>query len=361
MFRSPSPNASFFALVVLVSVAFIWLVLPWYGSVLWAVILALLFRPLQVWLERRFGGRRSLAAFVSVLACICIVVIPGVLILAALAREASALTASISSREFDPAALLDQVRAALPAGARHVLSSLNLGDFGDMQSGITSFLENVSQTIATRAFTITQGTAQLFVSFGVMLYLLFFLFRDGPALAATIRRASPLSDHHTGKLIEEFEAVMRATVKGNIIIAVIQGTIGGLAFAALGIRAALLWGVLMALLSLVPAVGASLVWLPVSLYLLISGEVLRGVALMLVGMLVISLIDNFLRPPLVGKSTRLPDYLVLLSTVGGLTLVGVNGFVIGPLIAALFVAVWSLYMQDRSSDGGLTPPPSSGP
>ncbi len=361
MFRSPSPNASFFALVVLVSVAFIWLVLPWYGSVLWAVILALLFRPLQVWLERRFGGRRSLAAFVSVLACICIVVIPGVLILAALAREASALTTSISSREFDPAALLDQVRAALPAGARRVLASLSLGDFGDMRSGITSFLENVSQTIATRVFTITQGTAQLVVSFGVMLYLLFFLFRDGPVLAATIRRASPLSDHHTGKLIEEFEAVMRATVKGNIIIALIQGAIGGLAFAALGIRAALLWGVLMALLSLVPAVGASLVWLPVSLYLLISGEVLRGVALMLVGMLVISLIDNFLRPTLVGKSTRLPDYLVLLSTVGGLTLVGVNGFVIGPLIAALFVAVWSLYMQDRSSDGGLTPPPSSGP
>jgi predicted PurR-regulated permease PerM len=161
----------------------------------------------------------------------------------------------------------------------------------------------------------------------------------------------PLSDRYTRELAAKFAAVVRATVKGNIAIAVIQGTIGGVTFHLLGIDAAILWGALMIFLSLLPAVGAAIVWLPVAVYFFLVGDVWKGAILVAVGGGVIGLVDNLLRPMLVGKDTRLPDYLILISTVGGLSLFGINGFVIGPLIAALFVAVWSLYRDQKDPVG----------
>lgn len=180
-----------------------------------------------------------------------------------------------------------------------------------------------------------------------MLYVLFFLFRDGVGIARSIRASLPLSDNYSGRLLAKFATVVRATVKGNFIIAAIQGAIGGVTFWLLGIEGALLWGVLMAFLSLLPAVGAALVWAPAAAWLLLGGEVFSGLVLIVVGVGVIGLVDNLLRPPLVGKDTRLPDYVVLVSTVGGLSVFGLNGFVIGPLIAALFVACWELFRDEQ--------------
>lgn len=338
---------SFITVVVLATVAFVWLLLPYYGAILWAVILAILFNPLQKRLEAALRGRRNLAAALSLLACICIVVIPGSVILASLAQEAASLYNRVSTREFDLEKLFTQIQAALPPFAERALATLNLGDFTEIRARLTSLLMQASQAVATQAFSIGQNTAQFVVSLGVMLYLLFFLFRDGTSLTIMIQKASPLSDRHTDHILGKFSSVAKATVKGNIIIAAIQGAIGGAAFWMLGIEAALLCGVLMAFLSLLPAIGAALVWVPVAGYLLLSGQYLKGAILVAVGVLVISLVDNLLRPPLVGKGTRLPDYAVLISTVGGLALIGMNGFVIGPLIAALFISVWSLFTDDQ--------------
>lgn len=349
MANQSEQTSSFTVLIWAVSIAMIWLMLPYYGAILWAMIMAILFMPLQARLTALFGGRRSLAAAATVLACICIVVIPGTLLASAMTRQAGEIYASLGRREFDPAGMLEQVRSALPHRLQEMLAQLNLAEFADIQAKVTSFLESTMQVVAKRVFFIGQGTAQFFVGVGVMLYLLFFLFRDGPRMAGTIRRASPLSDHHTDRLLKAFVSVVKATVKGNLIIAVVQGAIGGIAFWMLGIRAALLWGVVMTVLSLIPAVGAGLVWAPVAVYLLIIGDWVRGIALVLIGVFVISLIDNVLRPTLVGKDTRLPDYVILISTLGGLAVMGINGFVLGPLIAALFFAVWSLRIQDRES------------
>ncbi|MBA4788765.1 MAG: AI-2E family transporter [Rhizobiales bacterium] len=340
-------TVSFLTVVVLVTVAFFWLMLPFYGALLWAVILAILFNPLQRWLVRVLGGRENLAAALSVLACICIVVLPGSVILASLAQEATGLYNQISTRNFDPAEIAGRLREALPTFLKDVLPPFNLEGFREIEARLASLLGEASQVIAARALSIGQGTAQLFIGLGVMIYVLFFLFRDGGTLSARIREASPLSARHTDDLLGKFSDVLKATVKGNVIIAVIQGAIGGVAFWLLDLEAALLWGVLMAMLSLVPAVGAFLIWGPAALYLLASGQYLKGIILLCIGLFVISLIDNLLRPPLVGKGTRLPDYVVLVSTLGGLSLFGMNGFVIGPLIAALFVAVWSLFSEDQ--------------
>ena len=338
---------AFLLVVILVSVAFAWLLLPFYGALLWAVILAIVFNPLHRRFETWTGGRRNLAAALSLLACICIVVIPGSLILPSLAQEATSIYNFISAREFDPATTLERVRSLMPGFLQDALAATSFGSLEKIQENIISVLGSASQAIATKAVSIGQGTAQLFISLGVMLYVLFFLFRDGPAVSAMIRKASPLSSHHTEYILGKFSAVLKATVKGNVIIAAIQGAIGGIAFWALGIQAPLLWGVLMAVLSLVPAVGAFLIWGPVAAYLMLSGDYAKGITLIVIGALVIGMVDNILRPPLVGKGVRLPDYVILVSTLGGIALFGINGFVIGPLIAALFVAVWSLFTDDQ--------------
>ncbi|WP_075291582.1 AI-2E family transporter [Pararhizobium arenae] len=354
MNTSKIQRASFITLVVLVSIAFFALVLPFYGAILWAVILAILFNPLQGRLTTPFGERRGLAAGASTLICVFIVVIPVSLLLASLTREASGLVTRLSNREFDPAAVLAQGRDMLPGFVLDALAALNLAEFSEIQARLTSLIGQVSQMIASRALSIGQNTAQLLISLGVMIYLLFFLFRDGPQLVATLRTSSPLNRSHTDHLIRQFSSVVSATVKGNVIIAVLQGTIGGIAFWLLGIQAALLWGALMAVLSLLPAVGAFLVWGPTAATLLIAGSYIKGGILIVVGVFVIGMIDNLLRPPLVGAATRMPDWLVLISTLGGISAIGMNGFVVGPLVAALFLAVWSLFSLSRTQPTGET-------
>ena len=185
-----------------------------------------------------------------------------------------------------------------------------------------------------------------------MLYVLFFFLRDGQALVRRLRDAVPLDADVKRSLATKFATVIRATVKGNIVVAMVQGALGGLIFWLLGLHAPVLWGVLMVFLSLLPAVGAAVVWFPVAVYLLVSGEVWQGGVLMAYGVLVIGLVDNLLRPMLVGKDTRMPDYLVLLATLGGIAVFGINGFVIGPVIAAMFLTGWSLLTGLRQ------PPPT---
>ena len=176
-----------------------------------------------------------------------------------------------------------------------------------------------------------------------MLYLLFFFLRDGKLLTQQISRAIPLAEDQKLHLLKKFTMVIKATVKGNIAVAATQGALGGLILWVLGIQGVLLWSVVMAFLSLLPAVGAALIWGPIAIYFLATGAVWQGVVLIAFGILVIGLVDNVLRPILVGKDTKMPDYVVLISTLGGISLFGLNGFVIGPLIAALFMAAWDLF------------------
>ena len=345
-------HKSFLILVALVTVAFFWVLLPFYGAVFWAVILAIVFHPLERALENRFGPRSNLAALLSVLVCIVIAVIPMAVIFGAMLSEGAKLLQRIQGGEFDTSTLINDLQAHLPPWARDFLARTGIGDLEAIRDRAISVLQQLGQIVAGQALTLGQNTLRFVASVGIMLYVLFFLFRDGRrVIVPAIRVCMPLSDRYTRELAAKFAAVVRATVKGNIAIAVIQGTIGGVTFHFLGIDAAILWGALMIFLSLLPAVGAAIVWLPVAIYFFLVGDVWKGAILVAVGGGVIGLVDNLLRPMLVGKDTRLPDYLILVSTVGGLSLFGINGFVIGPLIAALFVAVWSLYRDQKDPVG----------
>lgn len=139
-------------------------------------------------------------------------------------------------------------------------------------------------------------------------------------------------------------------MKGTFIIGIVQGTLGGLLFWAVGIKGAVIWGSLMTVLSIIPAVGSFLVWFPAGVILLFTGHIWQGVVVLVVGTAIISLVDNLLRPPLVGKDTEMPDVLVLLSTLGGLSLFGISGFIIGPIIAAFFLSMWNMFEEEHRKE-----------
>ena len=341
-------------LLVVVSIALGWILLPFYGTLLWSAIIALLFAPLHRRLLLRLRHRRTLAALLTILTAVVMVVVPFVLLSATLAREAAGLYARIQSGESSPVPYLRGVFDALPGWAAALLEHFGLADFDTLQRWLNTRLEQGSGFIATQAFSLGQNTFEFTASLLITPYLAFFLIRDGDRIVHAMRRAIPLTPAHKQELLTKFSAVIRSTVRGNLVVAAIQGALGGLALWFLGVGGALLWAVVMAFLSLLPAVGAALVWLPVAIWFFVTGAIWQGVALTAWGVLVIGLVDNLLRPMLVGKATLMPDYVVMITTLGGMVVFGNNGFVLGPVIAAMFFAVWHLYLTTRQD---ATPPP----
>ncbi|MDX9673920.1 MULTISPECIES: AI-2E family transporter [unclassified Pseudomonas] len=334
-------------LLLLVTVAFIWILLPFYGAVFWAVILGILFAPMQRRLQQKFGWQRNLTSLCTLGICLVIAILPVIILSVLLVQEGATLYNNIESGQLDIGAYLAQFKHSLPPYFQHLLDRFGMGELNGLREKIVKASMQGSQVLATQAFSFGQGTFEFVVSFGIMLYLLFFFLRDGAELVRKVRTAVPLEESHKRRLQLKFNRVVRATVKGNLVVAVTQGALGGAIFWFLDIPSALLWAVLMGFLSLLPAVGAGIVWAPVALYFLLSGMIWQGAVLALFGVFVIGLVDNVLRPILVGKDTRMPDYMILISTLGGLAVFGLNGFVIGPLIAALFMSSWALFIETK--------------
>jgi predicted PurR-regulated permease PerM len=276
------------------------------------------------------------------------VILPLTLISGLLVQEGLSVYERIQSGELNIARYFEQVFSALPAWLTELLDRFGLTNLGVVRERLSTGLMTGSQFLATKALSIGQNTFDFIVNLFIVLYLLFFLLRDGDFLTRRIRDAMPLHPEQQRELLSRFTTVIRATVKGNVVVAIVQGALGGLMFWFLGVRAPVLWAVLMAFLSLLPAVGSALVWLPVAIYFLVTGAIWQGTVLIAFGILVIGLVDNILRPILVGKDTKMPDYVVLMSTLGGMAIFGLNGFVIGPVIAAMFMAVWDIVASSRA-------------
>ncbi|MBV7492004.1 AI-2E family transporter [Pseudomonas sp. PDM30] len=340
-------DKSLTVLLVLVSAAFIWILLPFYGAAFWAVILGILFAPLQGRLQVKFGWQRNLTSLCTLSICLVIAILPVIIISALLVQEGASLYKSVESGELDIAGYVSQFKHSLPPYFQHQLDRFGMGELNGLREKIVKSAMTGGQELASKAFSFGQGTFEFIVSFFIMLYLLFFFLRDGAELARKVRAAVPLQEQQKRRLQLKFNRVVRATVKGNLLVAITQGALGGLIFWFLDVPSVLLWAVLMAFLSLLPAVGAGIVWVPVAAFFLLTGAIWQGVVLVLFGVLVIGLVDNLLRPLLVGKDTRMPDYMILVSTLGGLAIFGLNGFVIGPLIAALFMSSWDIFIETK--------------
>lgn len=347
-------DGGFLVLILLVTLAFLWLMMPYFGAILWGLVTAIVFAPVYRWLIKRMNGHPNFSAASTLLLILALVILPAIFLAISLVQEAATLYTKFQSGQIDLAAIFADLRAALPGWARRLLDSWGLRDFAGLQRTVVSAITAGLQGIAARALVFGQGALSFVAALGVMLYLTYFLLRDGDSLGARVKSAVPLRPSIRDALFEHFVVVVRATMKGTVVVAVIQGILGGLIFGILGVEGALLWGLVMGFFSLVPAVGTAIVWVPVAVFMLVAGEVWQGVVLVLFGVFVIGLVDNLLRPILVGQDTRMPDFLVLIATLAGIELFGLNGFIVGPVIAALFLAVWNIITELRG-EGPLPP------
>ena len=331
------------------SIALAWIVWPYIGAVFWAVVLAIVFAPVYRLALRLTGGRGSVAALATLLAGIVGVGVPLVLLTASLLRQARALYADISTRRIDFAAYGERIGEALPAWARTTLDSLGLVDLAAVQSRLEAGAQAMARFVTKHALGFGLDAFAFTLSVAVMLYLLFFLLRDGPWLSARIEAAIPLAADDKRALLMTFATVIRATVKGGGLMAAVQGVLGGAVLALLGIEAPVFWGVVFGLLSMLPVVGAGLLWAPIAVYFLVTGAFWKAIVLTIFGSVVLTVVDNVLRPILVGRDTHLPGYLVLFSTLGGIAAMGLTGVVVGPMIAAIFVALWTRFAANRTA------------
>jgi predicted PurR-regulated permease PerM len=339
-------DKAFLWLVIIVSIAFLWIIAPLYAPILWAIVIVILFASVYRRLCARWQ-KPGLAATATLILVLLIVVLPLTLLTLSLAREGAHVYEKIQSGDVDIGNQFQKIFDSMPGWASDWLNRFGLTSFSDLKVKLAEGISKTSKVVVQQAINVGQSTFTFLLNLFVMLYLLFFLFRDGDSLLGQIRRAVPLRPETTDALIDRFDVVVRATVKGNMIVALIQGGLGGIIFWILGIQGPVLWGAIMALLSLLPAVGPAMIWLPVAIYLIATGAVARGIILIVFGAFVIGLIDNLVRPMLVGKDTKMPDYLILISTLGGIAVFGINGFVIGPLIAAMFISAWEIYTASR--------------
>lgn len=344
MNNSVAHRIFFGALLLLVTGAFVWLIRGFLQPIFWAVALGIVFFPFHEKLLARLKNRRNLAASVSVIAVMLIVVLPLAGVVTAVTAQAAGLYNRLTTGEIQISRAIDWVEQHLPQ-LDDLLDSIGV-DPERLQTQASDLAVSISQFMATQALAIGQNTLRVTVFFFLMVYLLYFFLRDGKEMLEGLIHALPFGDERERHLFDRFAEVSRATIKGTLVVGVVQGAIGAIAFAMLGIGAPVFWGVVMALLSIIPAVGPALVWLPAAVILIATGQVLAGIALIVVGSVVIGLADNVLRPILVGRDTRMPDYLILLSTLGGLTAFGLAGIVIGPIVAAFFLSVWRMAEEE---------------
>jgi predicted PurR-regulated permease PerM len=339
----------FLGFVAAVSVAMAWITAPFYGAILWGIVTAIVFWPLNNRLHAALPNSPNLSAFATLLAVIAIVIVPTILIGSLLIEQALSTYARIEAQKIDFSRVISEFQAALPPSVESFLDRNGFGNMQAIQTKLATVATSGARIAATQALSFGQGAFSFFISLSIMLYLTFFLLRDGVRLTRTIGDRIPLAVQQRRDLFDKFATVIRATIKGSIVVAVVQGLIGGIVFWIIGIEAPLLWGVVMGFLSLLPAIGTGLIWVPVAIYLFATGQIWQGAVLAGCGVFIIGMVDNVLRPILVGKDTRMPDYVVLISTLGGISVMGINGFIVGPVIAALFIAAWDIFLAERAT------------
>ena len=335
--------------VIVATIGMAWITWPFFGPILWALVVTIAFAPIHDRLVILYPKRRNSVAVLTLLLVIAVVIIPTFVIGSMMVDEALATYETLQSRQINVGEILRNVEAALPSSLRNMLDRIGPREIAEIQTRLSSVLSSGLQVFAREALSIGQGAFSFVLALGVMLYLTFFLLRDGRYLTRKIGEVVPLRSEQRGALFEKFTTVIRATVKGSIIVAIVQGILGGFLFAILDVNAPLLWGVIMGLLALIPAVGTGLIWAPFGIYLLVTGSMWQGAVMLLFGFFVISMVDNVLRPILVGQDTRMPDYVVLISTLGGLSVMGINGLIVGPVIAAMFIAAWEIFGESRAA------------
>ena len=327
-------------LVVGISAAFVAMIRNFLLTILLAAIFAGLFYPLFDRLSGAFRGRRIPAAIVTLVVFLIVIVGPLLTILGIVANEAfkvsEAVRPWIEARVSERSVLLDRLEALPGFEFIRPYRTEILTKAGELVGSTGTFLFNsLSAT--------TRGTVAFLFQFFVFLYTMFFLLLDGKPLLEKITYYMPLPPEDEKRMADKFVSVTRATIKGTMVIGIVQGGLAGMALWAAGVHGAFFWGTIMVVLSIIPGVGTALVWVPAAIILGASGKIGAAIGLTLFCALVVGSVDNLLRPRLVGRDTEMHDLLIFFSTLGGILLFGVLGFIVGPILAALFVTIWEIY------------------
>ena len=328
----------FFGLIIGLGLGFLVLVRPFFYPLFWAAVLAVLFYPFHKFVSKHTGMPR-LSGLIVVILTIALILLPLILLSVLLIDQSIQLFRLTSQSE-------------LFSSSSNVVEFIRQTPFASyaetIQANWSGYLQQTSQFVSKfiveQIGPLTESSIRIVLLVALMLYALYYFIVDGTKLLKCLMYLSPLGDKYEAQLYQRFVSTAKATLKSTMLIGGLQGVLSGIIFFIVGIPGALVWSVIMFILSIIPAIGSGLVMIPAGLIMLVTGNIWQGVVLISAS-LVISLIDNVLRPPLIGKDTEMHPLVVLLATLGGIAVFGISGFIIGPIIAALFLSVLAIYQK----------------
>jgi predicted PurR-regulated permease PerM len=346
MGHSKKHNIPFMIILGVATLLFLYLLKPFFFPLFWAAVIAGIFRPLYRRLNQRLN-RPNLSTVAVFIVIALIILLPAGVVGSLVFNESVQLYGKLSpeaghlNKNFDH--IISSIANHPYADFFHVNKALLIAKTAEIARGITNY-------IFVHRTALTQNTLGFVVKFAIMLYTLFFFIRDGEKFFRTAIRIFPLGMGRELLLYERFTVTARSTLKVTLIIGGLQGLLGGIVFFITGVEGAMIWGLLMILMAVVPVVGCSIIWAPVGLLMLITGHLWEGILILSFGFLVISTVDNLLRPILIGRDVEMHPLLIFLSTLGGIVIFGFSGFVIGPIITSMLIAVWEMYDEFYRKD-----------
>jgi predicted PurR-regulated permease PerM len=335
------PKLILLLLLGIVTLLFGYILKPFFFAIFWAVLLAAIFAPLNGLLRQKLKSH-NLCAGLTLGAVLVSFILPVGLILVLLAGESLEIYNSINSNSSSWMKSLTGMFNSL--SQHHLLARFDLDQQFITDKSVV-FLKAVTNFLVNNLSAFTENTILFIVQFAVMLYCLFYFLLDGDRFINTIAHYMPVDERRMNTFISEFIVTSKATLKSAFVIGGIQGLLGVLIFYITGIENPLVWGVLMIGLSIVPAIGSSIIWAPAGIIMLFLGHIWQGIAILVFGAVVISSVDNLLRPILLGKDIQMHPLLIFLSILGGIAVFGFSGFVLGPVIASFFLSSWKLLLE----------------
>ncbi len=342
-------TALFFLIVAVFFYMFYRLMVPFFTPIAWAAILVIVFYPVYGWLSIRIK-QSWLASLVACILIFIIIIGPAIYLLASLAGEA-ANAVQLVNETYKSGNLKEYITLNIPfldAVKNKLTDYPQLADV-DFETIIKDAVTTITKAIGSQATTVIANITKTFFYFLLMLFTMFFFFRDGDQSVEFLKKITPLKRDQVKILFLHMKEVIEGTMYGGLVIALIQGVLGGILFAIVGISSPVMWGSVMAFLAFIPVVGPSLIYIPAGIILLLSGSAVKGIIIIVVG-LAISQIDNFLRPHLFSGKTEMHTLLLFFSIMGGIIIFGLLGIVLGPLITAVFLSLLKVFEVSINSD-----------
>lgn len=340
MHRDVINKLALVVLIIFISALFLKMIQSFLMAILLAGIFSALTYPIFLHLERRLKGHRKVAAMGTLALIIIVIMLPLGTLTGIVTNQAIKVGQAVKpwiQKQISQPDMISEWFGKLPFYDDILpYRAQILQKAGEAVGGISKFLID---SLSSGAI----GAMQFLVAVVIMLYTMYFFLLDGPILLNKILYYLPLENEEEELLLKKFTSVARATIKGTLVIGILQGGLAGIAFWAAGIPSSVFWGTLMAVLSIIPSVGSALIWVPAAIFLIAAGNYFKSLGLILFCGLVVGSADNVLRPILVGKDTQMHELMIFFGTIGGIMLFGVVGMIIGPIVAALFVTLWEIY------------------